>query len=62
MLEDFRGKDDATLLERMVLTSGKMVVLDKLLRKLKETGHRVLLFSQVRQGKLCKPAPLRLCG
>ncbi len=49
VLEDFRGKDDATLLERMVLTSGKMVVLDKLLRKLKETGHRVLLFSQVRQ-------------
>jgi hypothetical protein len=46
--EDFRGRDDQALLERMVLTSGKMVVLDKLLRKLKDTGHRVLLFSQVR--------------
>jgi chromodomain-helicase-DNA-binding protein 1 len=49
--EDFRGRDDEALLERMVLTSGKMVVLDKLLRKLKETGHRVLLFSQVRGGR-----------
>jgi chromodomain-helicase-DNA-binding protein 1 len=48
VLEDFRGRDDESLLERMVLTSGKMVVLDKLLRKLKATGHRVLLFSQVR--------------
>lgn len=30
-----------------MLTSGKMVLLDKLMRKLKETGHRVLVFSQV---------------
>ncbi len=28
--------------------SGKMVLLDKLMRRLKETGHRVLIFSQAR--------------
>jgi hypothetical protein len=54
VLEDFRGRDDSMLLERMVLTSGKMVVLDKLLRKLKATGHRVLLFSQVRPQHTCQ--------
>jgi SNF2 family DNA or RNA helicase len=29
-----------------VTASGKMVVLDKLLRRLREKGHRVVLFSQ----------------
>jgi chromodomain-helicase-DNA-binding protein 1 len=33
--------------DRLVVTSGKMVLLDKLLRRLKETGHRVLIFSQM---------------
>ena len=33
--------------ERIVKASGKMLLLDKLLQKLKETGHRVLLFSQM---------------
>jgi len=33
--------------DRLVLTSGKMVLLDKLLTRLKETGHRVLIFSQM---------------
>jgi chromodomain-helicase-DNA-binding protein 1 len=32
---------------RLVLTSGKMVLLDKLLRRLHATGHRVLVFSQM---------------
>ena len=32
----------------MTVTSGKMVLLDKLLRRLRDTGHRVLIFSQVR--------------
>jgi len=30
-----------------VAASGKMEVLDRLLRKLKRRGHRVVLFSQV---------------
>ena len=29
---------------------GKMFLLDKLLKKLKEKGHRVLVFCQVRRG------------
>ena len=31
----------------MVLSSGKMVLLDKLLPKLKREGHKVLIFSQM---------------
>eukprot|EP01012_Entosiphon_sulcatum_P064778 TRINITY_DN9362_c0_g1_i1.p1 TRINITY_DN9362_c0_g1~~TRINITY_DN9362_c0_g1_i1.p1 ORF type:complete len:1562 (-),score=383.80 TRINITY_DN9362_c0_g1_i1:33-4718(-) len=34
-------------LKALVLASGKMVLLDKLLAKLKETKHRVLIFSQM---------------
>jgi chromodomain-helicase-DNA-binding protein 1 len=37
---DFRGSDDASAVDRLVVTSGKMVLLDKLMRRLKETGHR----------------------
>lgn len=33
--------------EAIVKNSGKMILLDKLLKKLKETGHRVLIFSQM---------------
>lgn len=33
--------------EHLVLNAGKMVVLDKLLRKMKEEGSRVLIFSQM---------------
>ncbi len=40
-----RSKDDHTD-ERIVSTSGKMVVLDQLLQLLKKGGHRVLIFSQ----------------
>ena len=39
---------DRTRVQRLVLSSGKLVLLDKLLTRLKETGHRVLIFSQVR--------------
>ena len=35
--------------EGVVAASGKMEVLDRLLRKLKRRGHRVVLFSQVGQ-------------
>lgn len=34
-------------LERIILSSGKLVILDKLLNRLHETKHRVLIFSQV---------------
>ena len=33
--------------DKLVSTSGKMVLLDKLLPTLKQGNHRVLLFSQV---------------
>jgi chromodomain-helicase-DNA-binding protein 1 len=46
--ENYRGnEDDKGAAVRLVVTSGKMSLLDKLLRKLKDTGHRVLIFSQV---------------
>lgn len=34
-------------LERIILSSGKLVILDKLLDRLHETNHRVLVFSQM---------------
>ena len=33
--------------EHLVTTSGKLIVLDKLLRKLKMEKHQVLIFSQM---------------
>uniref|UniRef100_A0A669DKS3 Chromodomain helicase DNA binding protein 3 n=1 Tax=Oreochromis niloticus TaxID=8128 RepID=A0A669DKS3_ORENI len=36
--------------------SGKLTLLQKMLRKLKEQGHRVLVFSQVRCDSSCAPA------
>eukprot|EP00980_Cylindrotheca_fusiformis_P004471 scaffold953_cov141-Cylindrotheca_fusiformis.AAC.15 len=46
----FPGVEDRTLPplgEHLVENCGKMVLLDKLLKRLKETGHRVLLFTQM---------------
>jgi SWI/SNF-related matrix-associated actin-dependent regulator of chromatin subfamily A member 5 len=46
----FPGVEDRTLPplgEHLVENCGKMVVLDKLLRRLHERGHRVLLFTQM---------------
>ncbi|XP_057789964.1 protein CHROMATIN REMODELING 5 isoform X2 [Salvia miltiorrhiza] len=37
----------STKLERVILSSGKLVILDKLLTRLHETNHRVLIFSQM---------------
>lgn len=34
-------------LKGLVMNSGKMVLLDKLLSRLKQDGHRVLVFSQM---------------
>eukprot|EP00941_MAST-03F_sp_MAST-3F-sp1_P002345 g2345.t1 len=51
-----KGAEDRTVsenctpsewLETLIDSSGKMVLLDKLLPKLKEEGHRILLFSQM---------------
>ncbi|KAJ7965012.1 chromatin remodeling 5 [Quillaja saponaria] len=41
------GSNDSSKLERVVLSSGKLVILDKLLVRLHETKHRVLIFSQM---------------
>ncbi|XP_035824753.1 lymphocyte-specific helicase isoform X2 [Aplysia californica] len=38
---------DLALTEGVVKTSGKMLVLDKMLKELKKRGHRVLIFSQM---------------
>jgi SWI/SNF-related matrix-associated actin-dependent regulator of chromatin subfamily A member 5 len=46
----FPGVEDRTLPplgEHLVENCGKMVLLDKLLKKLHENGHRVLLFTQM---------------
>lgn len=40
--------NDKSKVQRIILSSGKLVILDKLLLRLKETKHRVLIFSQVR--------------
>lgn len=34
-------------LQKIIRGSGKLLLLDKLLCRLKETGHRVLIFSQM---------------
>ena len=46
----FPGIEDRSLPplgEHLVESSGKMVLLDKLLKRLQEKGHRVLLFTQM---------------
>ena len=40
-------KSAESRLENLIRGSGKLFLLDKLLRRLKETGHRVLIFSQM---------------
>ena len=49
---DARGADRLAALR--VAASGKLQLLDGLLMQLKERGHRVLVFSQVRN----RPSPL----
>ncbi|KAF8112794.1 hypothetical protein N665_0061s0003 [Sinapis alba] len=39
--------NDSTKLDKIILSSGKLVILDKLLVRLRETKHRVLIFSQM---------------
>ena len=38
---------DAEAFERLIAASGKLVLLDKLLPRLKAQGHKVLIFSQM---------------
>ena len=40
-------QNDKLILEAMVQASGKLVLVDKLLPKLKAGGHKVLIFSQM---------------
>lgn len=42
-----RAVADDEILKGLVMNSGKMVLLDKLLARLRQDGHRVLIFSQM---------------
>lgn len=44
---EIRTDDRDTTLKGLVVNSGKMILLDKLLTRLKTNGHRVLIFSQM---------------
>ena len=41
------GDDPDAYYKALINSSGKMVLIDKLLPKLKSNGHRVLIFSQM---------------
>lgn len=43
----FSGVEPGSQLDSLIRCSGKMILLDKLLLKLKATGHRCLIFSQM---------------
>uniref|UniRef100_A0A8C6KMG4 Chromodomain helicase DNA binding protein 1 n=1 Tax=Nothobranchius furzeri TaxID=105023 RepID=A0A8C6KMG4_NOTFU len=45
--EDHELFNKAEALQQLIRSSGKLVLLDKLLVRLKERGHRVLIFSQM---------------
>lgn len=50
IFKDYRQRhedEDDVSFHAMVHASGKLVLLDKLLPKLKDNGHRVLIFSQM---------------
>ena len=52
ILEDFRlnahhSMESEKMFQTMVQSSGKLVLIDKLLPKLKADGHKVLIFSQM---------------
>ena len=44
---EVRSDNNEETLKGLVTSSGKMVLLDKLMAKLKMDGHRVLIFSQM---------------
>ena len=41
-------KSDEAIRRMLIASSGKLVLIDKLLPRLKEGGHRILLFSQMK--------------
>lgn len=52
IMEDFRlsghhAMEADKMFQMMVQSSGKLVLIDKLLPKLKADGHKVLIFSQM---------------
>ena len=49
ILTELRTKEgrEPEHIQALIQASGKFVLLDKLLPKLKQTGHRVLIFSQM---------------
>ena len=44
---EVQSNNDDDTLKGLVMSSGKMVLLDKLLARLSQDGHRVLIFSQM---------------
>ncbi|KAI9222976.1 SNF2 family N-terminal domain-containing protein [Blastocladiella britannica] len=46
-LQGYEKRTTADMLRAMLMNSGKMLLLDKLLTRLKVEGHRVLIFSQM---------------
>mmetsp|Transcript_2659 Transcript_2659/g.4794 ORF Transcript_2659/g.4794 Transcript_2659/m.4794 type:complete len:1931 (-) Transcript_2659:2818-8610(-) len=42
-----KSTDEAKIMNHLIEASGKLVLVDKLLPKLKESGHKVLIFSQM---------------
>ncbi|KAF7321708.1 ATP-dependent DNA helicase [Mycena kentingensis (nom. inval.)] len=44
---ELRTNNNEETLKGMVMSSGKLVLLDKLMARLKQDGHRVLIFSQM---------------
>lgn len=44
---EVRTDDKADTLKGLIMNSGKMVLLDKLLTRLRQDGHHVLIFSQM---------------
>lgn len=58
-----RSDNREETLKGIVTNSGKMVLLDKLLARLKQDGHRVLVFSQMVRMLLVPPAfPEKACA
>lgn len=44
---EVRSETEEEVLKGIVMNSGKMVLLDKLLARLRQDGHRILIFSQM---------------
>lgn len=44
---EVRSEERDATLRGLVVNSGKMILLDKLLARLKTDGHRVLIFTQM---------------